>query len=113
MTMIARNKNNTGLIKFGHYSQESYKGHDIQFFLVLGVCGGLLGSFFNFVNGEINKLRSVYINTSVWKRVLETIVLVTVTALLLFYAPLITSSSCEHETDKLEAEFIQYTCPEG
>jgi peptidoglycan biosynthesis protein MviN/MurJ (putative lipid II flippase) len=49
----------------------------------------------------------------VWKRVLECIVLVTVTALLLFYAPLITSSSCEHETDKLEAEFIQYTCPEG
>ena len=103
---------NTGLIKFGHYSQESYEGRDLPFFIILGVCGGLLGSFFNYVNGELNKLRSIYLNTP-WKKVMETILLTAVTALLIFYAPLITATECEKESTKLEAEFIKYKCPEG
>jgi H+/Cl- antiporter ClcA len=103
---------NTGLIKFGHYSSEAYSSSDLPFFIILGMTGGLLGSFFNFVNGEINAMRGKFLNTP-WKKVLETISLTGMTALIIFYAPLITASNCEKETDKLETEFIKYTCPDG
>ncbi len=62
--------------------------------MILGVFGGLLGAFFNFVNREINILRRIYLNKN-WKRVLETMFVAALTAFLIFYAPLITSSDCE------------------
>jgi len=66
-----------------------------------------LGSFFNTVNAEINLLRRVYLNRP-WKKVLETIFITALTALLIFYAPLITESDCELEDSeqKLHSEFI-------
>ena len=106
---------NAGLIKFGSYDQSPYELRDFPWFMVLGVCGGLLGSFFNFINQEMNVLRRIYL-THPWKKVVETIVLTSVTAMLIFYAPKVTSGSCEkveNSDDVLEAEFIKYTCPEG
>ena len=41
---------NAGLIKFGSYISAPYELTDFPFFMILGVCGGLLGSFFNFIN---------------------------------------------------------------
>ena len=41
---------NAGLIKFGSYDSQPYQFQDFPFFVILGVCGGLLGSFFNYVN---------------------------------------------------------------
>lgn len=79
------------------------------------MCGGLLGSFFNYMNVEINILRRVYLNRP-WKKVLETVCITTLTAVLIFYAPLITASDCEKESNiehELESEFIQYTCEDG
>jgi len=81
--------------------------------VVLGVCGGLLGSFFNYMNVEINVLRRVYLNKP-WKKVLETACITAITALMLFYAPLITATDCEHVDNikhaDVDSEFIQYTC---
>ena len=105
---------NAGLIKFGSYTSSPYVLSDFPFFVILGVCGGLLGSFFNFINYEVNVLRRVYL-TQNWMKVCETLVLTILTALLIFVAPIITSTSCEqqNEQDELETEFIRYTCPEG
>ena len=67
--------------------------HDFPFFAILGVCGGLLGAFFNFVNTEVNLLRRIYLNNK-WKKVLETLALTTITAIVIFYAPIVTKSHC-------------------
>ena len=80
---------NAGLIKFGSYISAPYTLYDFPFFIILGICGGLLGSFFNFINYEVNVLRRIYLNTN-WKKVLETFVLTALTALLIASAPLIT-----------------------
>ena len=45
---------NAGLIKFGEYDENPYKLQDFPFFIILGLFGGLLGSFFIYVNFEIN-----------------------------------------------------------
>lgn len=84
---------NAGLIKFGSYIQVPYELKDFPFFVILGICGGLLGSFFNFINYEVNVLRRIYLNTA-WKKVLETLFMTALTALLISVAPLITRQSC-------------------
>ena len=70
-----------------------YELKDFPFFIILGICGGLLGSFFNFINYEVNVLRRIYLNTA-WKKVLETLFMTALTALLIAIAPLITRQSC-------------------
>lgn len=105
---------NAGLIKFGSYIAAPYELFDFPFFIILGICGGLLGSFFNFINYEVNVLRRIYLNTS-WKKVLETFVLTALTALLISLAPIITRQSCQKidEHSDLESELIQFTCADG
>ena len=75
----------------------------------MGVCGGLLGSFFNYMNVEVNIIRKVYLNKP-WKKVLETACITALTALLLFYSPLITETDCEKISDiahaEVDSEFI-------
>lgn len=107
------NITNAGLIKFGEYSSSPYDVFDLPFFALLGVIGGLLGSFFNFINSNLNMIRRFYLNAK-WKKVVETCVLSLVTALLIFYAPLITSSDCTTPSDKdLRADEIEYNCERG
>ena len=105
---------NAGLIKFGSYIQTPYELQDFPFFIILGICGGLLGSFFNYINYEVNVLRKIYLNSN-WKKVLETFFLTTLTALLISTAPLITRQSCQkiQGNSEMETEFIQYTCDDG
>lgn len=80
---------NAGLIKFGSYISTPYELSDFPFFMILGICGGLLGSFFNFINYEVNVLRKIYLNTN-WKKVIETLILTLLTSFLIATAPLIT-----------------------
>lgn len=75
-----------GIIKFGTYDEHPYKMHDLPFFLLLGVLGGLLGAFFIFVNYNINKLRKIHLNTNL-KRIGETCALVFLTATIIYFAP--------------------------
>lgn len=98
---------NGGLVKFGSYDATPYQLRDFPFFLILGICGGLLGSFFNFINYEVNVMRRIYLNTK-GKKVIETFLLTTLTAFLLVSAPLITRTSCEKvdNIDLHETEFI-------
>eukprot|EP00040_Diaphanoeca_grandis_P009589 m.49386 g.49386 ORF g.49386 m.49386 type:complete len:753 (-) comp21010_c0_seq2:42-2300(-) len=67
-----------------------YAATDIFWFAVMGVVGGLLGGFFNFVNMKINVFRQKYVNTG-WKRWLEMLGLVIITSMLVVFPPISTS----------------------
>jgi chloride channel 7 len=82
---------NAGLIKFGEYDENPYKLQDFPFFIILGIFGGLLGSFFIYVNFELNLMRKKYL-TSPWMKALECIFLTAVTATVLFFTPRILSN---------------------
>ena len=104
---------NAGLIKFGEYDENPYKLQDFPFFVILGIFGGLLGSFFIYVNFELNLIRKKYLNTK-FKKLIETILLCTLTATVLFYTPNILSKSCmSQDESSVDAEHIRYMCPEG
>ncbi len=78
---------NAGLIKFGKYDEHPYMLIEFPFFLLLGMLGGLLGAFFIFVSYNVNKFRESLVTTKL-KRVIETSVLVLITASTIFYAPM-------------------------
>ena len=104
---------NAGLIKFGEYDEIPYKLQDIPFFVILGVFGGLLGSFFIYINFELNAIRKRVLNTPA-KKIGETIALTALTATVLFFTPEILSRSCMSQDEgSVVAEHIQYLCPDG
>lgn len=80
--------------------------------MILGIVGGLLGSFFNYMNAEINILRKFYLRKR-WQKVLDTMFFTAITAAMLYFAPYITASDCipnEGLEDHVRAEFIEFTC---
>jgi len=80
---------------------------------MLGIFGGLLGSFFIYVNFELNIIRKKLL-TAKWMKVLETVALVALTATVLFFTPRILSKSCmSQDESSVDAEHIQYLCPDG
>jgi chloride channel 7 len=104
---------NAGLIKFGEYDEHPYKLQDFPFFIILGIFGGLLGSFFIYVNAELNAIRKKVLKTNISK-LMETICLAALTATVLFFTPNILSKNCmSQDESSVDAEHIQYLCPEG
>lgn len=104
---------NAGMIKFGEYDENPYKLADFPFFIVLGVFGGLLGSFFIYVNFELNAIRKKYL-TSNHLKVIETIALTALTATVLFMSPRFLSANCmSKDESSVDTEHIEYLCPEG
>lgn len=77
---------NAGLIKFGEYDSNPYKLQDFPFFVILGVFGGLLGSFFIYFNAELNGIRKKKLNTKL-KKVIECLAMTVLTATIFFLAP--------------------------
>lgn len=99
---------NAGLIKFGEYDENPYKLQDFPFFILLGIFGGLLGSFFIYVNFELNLIRKKYLDSKP-KKVLETILLCALTATVLFYTPKILSRSCmSTDESSVDTRHLQY-----
>ena len=73
---------------------------------MLGIFGGLLGSFFIYVNAELNIIRKRLLKTK-WMKVAETLALGTLTATILFFTPKILAKSCMSEDDSsVDAEYI-------
>mmetsp|Transcript_40703 Transcript_40703/g.39306 ORF Transcript_40703/g.39306 Transcript_40703/m.39306 type:complete len:520 (+) Transcript_40703:73-1632(+) len=104
---------NAGLIKFGKYDEHPYMLTEFPFFLILGLLGGILGSFFIFVNHNVNKLRDKLVTTRK-KKVIETSCLVFLTASIIFLAPLTMRDECyDASEDHLETANIRYLCEEG
>jgi len=54
----------SGTLKFGQLTNATVKLQHILGSIIIGVIGGLLGSFFIFVNGKMGKWRKKYITTT-------------------------------------------------
>jgi len=63
--------NAAGTVKFGRLADVSVPLTEVVGSLVLGVVGGVLGSFFITVNGFMGRQRKRFINTN-WKKIIET-----------------------------------------
>ena len=99
---------NAGLIKFGEYDENPYKLQDFPFFIILGIFVGLLGSFFIYVNFEINVIRKRFLTTK-GRKLIETVFLTAITASVLFFTPKILQKSCQSlDESNIDAEHVRY-----
>lgn len=92
------NITNAGAIKFGSFVQNPYTASDLPFFLIMGVFGGILGSFFVSTNYFMGKMRKKYL-TSRFKKFLETMFFVGVTATIIYFAPSFLPNPCLNDQD--------------
>ena len=115
---------NSGVIKFGFFTQNKYKLHDLIPFAIMGVIGGILGAIFCWINYTMSKIRKKYLNTDL-KKFLETMFFVFLTGTLMYFAPLIVEDDCvstkpdpnasieeQEQFEALSKKFQRYTCSE-
>ncbi len=81
---------------------------DLPFFCIIGVFGGLLGSFFVATNYFMSKLRKKYLGTNKTKKIIEVMVFVLVTSTICFYSPSFLSNQCYSVTDSSYSEASVY-----
>jgi H+/Cl- antiporter ClcA len=76
------------------YSSTPSTLEDLPASIILGAIGGLLGAGFIFVNQKVGDFRKKVLKTKFLK-VLESIILITITATVFFFAPLIFNNDCQ------------------
>eukprot|EP01038_Epipyxis_sp_PR26KG_P010242 gene10242-13776_t len=108
-----------GLFAFGFFNDfEGYATYELFFFALIGVAGGILGSFFNYINKRVTLLRFKYIQQS-WKRMIELLILTLVMSLISFILPVLwgqctpiptnTSNWTSQELELL-TKLVQFQC---
>lgn len=60
----------TGLFNLGKFDELPYKYFEIPIFVLMGICGGLLGAFWNATNSRFHLFRARYIKPG-WGKILE------------------------------------------
>ena len=83
----------TNVIKFGSFQDQKYEIMDLISFTIIGVIGGLLGSFFCYVNYRLSVIRKKYLNSNT-KKFLETSFIVFLTGSIMFFSPMIIKDEC-------------------
>eukprot|EP01133_Synstelium_polycarpum_P004082 gene4082-4755_t len=93
-----------GVLTFGFSKDYLYRYTELIGFAGLGVLGGLLGAFFVYLNVRLSKWRSVFFaNKSVYLRVFEVFVYITLTSTLLFSAAAFTP--CRETANVIQPNF--------
>ncbi|KAJ5067242.1 chloride channel protein clc family member [Anaeramoeba ignava] len=103
-----------GLISFGSFDIGEKSGYNINlfpFFIVLGLIGGFLGAFYNFLNIKLAELRRKYLKTS-FSRWLEVILVGLVTSVLSFTLSFSTHT-CYLNTAETNSERKLIYCKKG
>jgi len=105
---------NGGLLKFANITVNDYNLADFIVFIVIGVLGGLLGSLYIFINGNLAKFRKYVLNQK-YMKILESAVLAFVGATIIFFIPAIFNDNCQRPPigfkDPNEDNIVRYTCP--
>lgn len=112
----------SGLIDFvGHPGSEIGVFDMVNFFcfVVLGICGGLIGAAFNHINVVVTKLRNKTTNLKPYTKLLEVLVICTITITVEMLVPFAynscVKSPCngDDETCKNVVHYGRFTCDEG
>ncbi|KYR02106.1 chloride channel protein [Tieghemostelium lacteum] len=114
-----------GVLTFGFSTEYLYRYSELIGFAGLGVLGGLLGAFFVFCNVRLSRFRmEFFAKRSIYWRVLEVFVFITLTSSILFSAA--TFSGCRALSDASNSSdipsdiqtaqndtFIKFFCPDS
>ncbi|GAM29080.1 hypothetical protein SAMD00019534_122560 [Acytostelium subglobosum LB1] len=108
-----------GVLTFGFSQEYLYRYSELLAFAALGVIGGLLGAFFVYLNVRLSKWRSEFFSKlPVYTRVLEVVLVVTLTSVTLFTAAGVTGcreQSLVHNTTIIPNQnitFVRLFCEE-
>jgi chloride channel 7 len=117
----------TSMFDFGSFDNfEGYHIYELFIFMLMGVCGGCIGAWFNHYTLDLANRRNVWLqgkaSPEAW-RVLELLLITFVWTTITFVLPLIFRVACTEkplETDDwtdqantLLDELVQFQCPEG
>jgi H+/Cl- antiporter ClcA len=102
------------LVVFGHIEYSDYHIWEIIYFCIIGVIGGVLGGFFNWLNEHITSERKKYIWGRNWRRWGEAVAVTLLTATLFYWAPMMFDDCRDDDNlDNNHAEQRRYNCSHG
>jgi chloride channel 7 len=102
---------NPGLINFGIFKGNPYYGYELVVFALMGICGGLIGAMFNFINFKVSVFRRRFVRHKVL-RVLEPLLVV---SLVVTFGMLLSMavSECHPNGYVAQIRSVQMRCPDG
>lgn len=117
------NNNGYGLFAFGVFDGfQGYFTYELFIFAAMGCAGGVMGSFFNYINRHVTIYRLTYYADDTRKKMLDLMVLTLVMALLSFIVPLMwpyctpipsnTAFMTPSQRDLLKS-LVQFQCPDN
>lgn len=77
---------NGGLLKFANITNNDYDIADFIVFIFIGILGGLIGSLYIVINGNLAKFRK-YVLKEKYMKMLESLILTAVGATIIFFIP--------------------------
>jgi H+/Cl- antiporter ClcA len=105
------NVTNSGLIKFAEIKKNSYDLGDILIFVLIGILGGLLGSLYIFINGNLAKFRKYVLNKP-YIKLLEAAFFGFAGATIVFFLPAAFESLCTAPPEGIDKSVThRYRCP--
>ena len=115
------------MFAFGEFSnmtdgRTNYHMYEIPVFFLMGLFGGALGALFNYINKRMTLYRMQHINSSIWKRVAEALVLTFLMSFIGFLLsiswqkctpmPVANDDTTEQELELMN-QLVQFQCPNG
>ena len=83
----------SGMFALGQFDnlydgRANFSTYELPAFAAIGLCGGLLGAVFNYVNEQVSLYRKKNINSSKWKRLTELVIITLIMSFISFILPL-------------------------
>ena len=99
-----------GLINFGQF-EGSYQGYEIPLFMVIGICGGLFGAFFNAINHHLSIFRMRFVKNRPM-RVLESLIVAIMSSCVAFTL-IYFNNDCQPVGVYNSTQTLQFFCNDG
>ena len=108
-------------VQFGYFGPANYRPYELIIFVLVGIGGGVMGAFFNYINGYITKYRIAKLTKSVYK-FLELFTITSIFTIISFVLPLcwrictpkpIATASFTSQQYQLLNQLKQFQCASG
>ena len=102
---------NSGLLKFADIDKNNYDLGDVIIFVIIGILGGLLGSLYIFINGNLAKFRKYYVKAK-WMKLIEASFFGFTGATIIFFLPQLFHGYCMKPPPGVDPVVVhRYKCP--